>query len=110
MEHSAYSIQVATRQEVAMFTTGTPLRPDPGGPSSPETRMEEIHAQLEKHYIETYLRDKGYTLTELNRLPGEVAERLMAEASRYASLRLAESEMKSRLVHELEGVGEHRFD
>jgi hypothetical protein len=110
MEHSVYGILVAAFQEVVtMSTTGTPIRPNPGA-TFPGERMEEIHAQLEKHYIEAYLRDRGYTLTELNRLPEEMAERLMAEASRYASLRLAESEMRSRLVHELEGVGEHRFD
>lgn len=91
-------------------TTVEPTGPDPGIPPMAGERMEEIHAQLEKHYIETYLRDRGYTFADLDKLPASEAERLLAEASRYASLRLAESEMKSRLVHELHGVGEHRFD
>lgn len=92
-----------------MFAPAIPID-EPGVPLSPETRMEEIHAQLEKHYIEAYLRERGYTLAELNKLPKETAEHLMAEASRYASLRLAEAEMTSRLVRELQGVGEHRFE
>lgn len=91
-------------------TTVEPTGPDPGVLPMAGERMEEIHAQLEKHYIEAYLRDRGYTFADLNKLPAPEAERLLVEASSYASLRLAESEMKSRLVHELHGVGEHRFD
>ena len=76
---------------------------------SPETDniMTDLHAPLERQYIQDYLKEQGYALADLRNLPKEKADHLMAEASSYASLRLAEEEMRSRFVEDLHGTGEH---
>lgn len=56
------------------------------------------HAEVEKTYIAEYLKGKGYSLEGLAELPEETAKVLMEEASLYASLRLAESEMGAAFV------------
>jgi hypothetical protein len=63
--------------------------------------MDDIHPLLEKMLIETYLIGKGYTLEELKGMPEEEAKRFMREASTYASGKLAEVEVKARLMQEL---------
>lgn len=63
--------------------------------------MEDMHAILEKTLIETYLKGKGYTLEDLKKLPEAEAKRLMAEASVYASGKLAELEERAHFVQEL---------
>jgi hypothetical protein len=47
---------------------------------------------MEKMLLEEYLAGRGYTLADLNKLPEAVASTLMAEACRYASLKLAQVE------------------
>jgi hypothetical protein len=47
------------------------------------------------------LHDKGYRLEDLHGLPKEEAKRLMTEACRYASLKLAEIEAKAKLRKEI---------
>lgn len=54
-------------------------------------------AKLEKMYIEEYLREKGFLAKDLTTLPEKEAVSLMTEASRYASLKLAELESQARL-------------
>ncbi|GAB4541928.1 MAG: hypothetical protein Fur002_11250 [Anaerolineales bacterium] len=63
---------------------------------------EDQNAQLEKNLIAEYLREKGYSLEALKKLPAELAERLMKDASQYASLKLEEVESRARLVKELQ--------
>ena len=60
-------------------------------------------SNLERKLIEKYLADQGYSLADLERLPEEQAERIMAEASLYASLRLAKIEATADLWDEVEG-------
>jgi hypothetical protein len=54
-------------------------------------------AALEMTYIHAYLREKGYSNTDLDKLPEKQAARLRRGASRYASLKLAELESRARL-------------
>ncbi len=54
-------------------------------------------SDLEKNLIEEYLEGKGYRLDTLSNLPEGEAKALMAEACRYASLKLAEIESRSHL-------------
>lgn len=75
---------------------------EPVRASEVEMDTEEVWANLEKIYLETYLREKGYTFHSLQQLPKAEAKRLMTEASAYASTRLAEVETRSHLVQELE--------
>ena len=53
-------------------------------------------SELEWQLITDYLRDKGYTRQDLKKLPKEQAHRLMTEACRYASLKLAEIEARAK--------------
>lgn len=59
------------------------------------------NAILEKALIEEYLKEQGYSLEDLKKLPKEAAEKLMKEASQYASLKMEEIEARAQLVKEL---------
>ena len=63
--------------------------------------IEDRNALLEKALIEEYLHEKGYSLKELKKLPIEIADKLMKEASRYASLKLEEVEARAHFIKEL---------
>ena len=62
---------------------------------------EDPSAQLEKAIIEEYLRNRGLTLETLESLPKKTRKKLMAEATRYASLKLTELEARARFVDEV---------
>jgi len=64
--------------------------------------IEDRNALLEKALIEEYLHEKGYALKELKKLPPEMADKLMKEASRYASLKMEEVEARAHFVKELQ--------
>lgn len=59
-------------------------------------------APLEKMYIEEYLREKGYDLKSIHRLPEAEMKRLMREACTYASTRLAEVESRAQFRREIQ--------
>ncbi len=63
--------------------------------------MEDIHAGLERSLIAEYLREKGYTLTELRKLGEAEFKQFMKEASIYASCKLAELEERAHFLQEL---------
>jgi hypothetical protein len=63
--------------------------------------IEDPNALLERALIEEYLKEKGYTHEELKKLPAELVEKLMKEASQYASLKMEEVEARAHLVKEL---------
>lgn len=63
--------------------------------------MEDPNALLEKTLIEEYLKEKGYSHEDLKKLPAELVEKLMKEASQYASLKMEEVEARAHLVKEL---------
>ena len=72
--------------------------------TKPTTGIEPIddpNALLENALIEEYLREKGYTREDLKKLPTDLVEKLMREASRYASLKMEEVEARAHLVKEL---------
>jgi hypothetical protein len=60
-------------------------------------------AQLERAFIEEYLRGLGHTLGALPELSAPQARELMRAASLYASMRMEEVESRSQLVEELHG-------
>jgi hypothetical protein len=66
--------------------------------------LDDVHPFLEKVLIETYLKGKGYTLEDLKYLPKAAAKQLLAEASTYASGKLAEVEGKAHLMQELQNA------
>jgi len=67
--------------------------------------IEDRNALLEKALIEEYLHEKGYSLKELKKLPAEVADKLMKEASKYASLKMEEVEARAHFVKQLQDDG-----
>ena len=76
--------------------------------------MDELHshtldaplAHLESSLIDEYLRLHGYDRAALGALTESARAALLSEASRYASGKLSEVELRSRFVHGLhEGRG-----
>lgn len=63
--------------------------------------VEDRNAILEKALIEEYLKEKGYTLETLKKLPPAAAGKLMKEALQYASLKLEEVAARAHFVKEL---------
>lgn len=63
--------------------------------------MEDRNAFVEEKLIEEYLRDNGYSRESIKKLPVEVIEKIMKEASQYASLKMEEVEARARFVKEL---------
>jgi hypothetical protein len=63
--------------------------------------IEDPNALLERALIEEYLKEKGYTHEELKKLPAELVEKLMKEASQYASLKMEEVEARAHFVEEI---------
>ena len=63
--------------------------------------MEDPNAMLENALIAEYLKEKGYSHEDLKELPAELVEKLMKEASQYASLKMEEVEARAHLVKEL---------
>jgi hypothetical protein len=63
-------------------------------------------ADLEMKYIDEYLLDRGYSINELGTLSEEESTRLMAEASQYASLKLAELESRARISAEIHNASD----
>ena len=66
--------------------------------------IEDPNALLGKSLIEEYLHEKGYSREDLKKLPAELAETLMKEATRYASLKMEEVKARANLLHELHEV------
>lgn len=66
---------------------------------------DEARALLEKGLIDEYLRNKGYDRKSLKKLPEYEANRILTEASIYASGKLTEIETKARLKQDLKDIG-----
>lgn len=63
--------------------------------------VEDRNALLEKALIEEYLQEKGYSFEVLKVLPADLVEKLMKEASQYASLKLEEVQARAHFIKEL---------
>lgn len=62
---------------------------------------EDRNALLERALIEEYLQEKGCSHEDLKTMPAEVVEKLMKEASQYASLKMEEVSARAHLIKEL---------
>jgi len=58
-------------------------------------------SKLEMAYIEEYLKTKGYRWADLSLLVEEEAKKLMIEACRYASNKLADHEARAHFRREI---------
>lgn len=68
-----------------------------------ESVKEGPQSVMEKMLLEEFLHGKGYSLADLNRLPEAQVKALMAEASQYASLKLAQVESKAHFREKIRG-------
>ena len=59
------------------------------------------HSDLEWQLITDYLKERGYSRTDLQNLSEEEAHRLRVEACCYASAKLAEIEARSSFVRRI---------
>jgi regulator of protease activity HflC (stomatin/prohibitin superfamily) len=67
--------------------------------------LHDLLTELERHLISAYLAGAGHDLEKLEARGDAEARSLLAEASRYASVKLSEVEARSRYLHELRGEG-----
>ena len=58
---------------------------------------EGPQSKLERKYIQEYLHSKGASLESLGELPKAEQQRLMSEASQYASLKLCRSRIQGKV-------------
>jgi len=58
---------------------------------------------LERRLIREYLHSKGFSFSDLRRLPKEEARRLMEQACKYASLKLAEVQSRAQFREDIRG-------
>jgi hypothetical protein len=72
-----------------------------GTPQVTHEPGEGPQSKLERKYIQEYLHTKGVSLESLGQLPKDEQQHLMVEASRYASLKLAEVESRAKFRHDI---------
>jgi hypothetical protein len=65
--------------------------------------VQHREGQLERAFIDEFLRTRGHDLHSAQALPAEVRNELLRDASVYAAAKLAEVEARAHFVHELEG-------
>ena len=72
--------------------------------TGPRNRLmkERPESSLERKLIAEYLLGKGYQMSDLKKLPELQMTSLMKEACRYAALRLAEIESRSKFRKKIE--------
>lgn len=64
---------------------------------------EGPQSALERKLINEYLQKKGYQIDDLFTLPKEEAKQLLKEASKYASLKMAEVEARAKFRKNIRG-------
>jgi hypothetical protein len=67
----------------------------------PTEFSEDRNALLENALMEEYLHEKGYSLEKIKDLPHDLAEKLMKEASQYASLKMEEVQARAHFINDL---------
>ena len=70
-------------------------------PSEQAELMEDPHALLENALIKEYLKEKGYSHEDLKKLPADLVEKLMKEATQYASLKMEEVQARAHFINDL---------
>jgi hypothetical protein len=64
---------------------------------------EDPQGQLERAFIDEFLRLRGHDRVSLKSLPEQQVNLLMKQASVYASGKLSEVESRAHFVHEIHG-------
>jgi len=68
------------------------------------SQMQDKYAQLERAFIEEFLRMNGYDSHTVLTLPEDRRVAMLAQASEYAAVKLAEVEARAQYVHDIHGV------
>ena len=63
--------------------------------------MEDPNTLLENALIKEYLKEKGYSHEDLKKLPADLVEKLMKEATQYASLKMEEVQARAHFINDL---------
>lgn len=71
--------------------------------SSDARAMRDPEAQLERAFIDEFLRAHGHDSHSIGALPEEERQALLRAASVYAAGKLTEVEARAHFVHELHG-------
>lgn len=72
------------------------------GPTDPGTMQDRL-AQLERAFIDEYIRSRGHDPLKLDALPADQMHALLKAASIHAATKLAEVESRAHYVHEIHG-------
>ena len=72
--------------------------------TGPDQPFEDPMAELERQLFHAFLAGAGQDLRALLAREDEVARRLLSDASKYASSKLAEIEARLHYVRELNGL------
>ena len=70
-------------------------------PSEQAQLMEDPNALLENALIKEYLKEKDYSHEDLKKLPADLVEKLMKEATQYASLKMEEVQARAHFINDL---------
>ena len=70
-------------------------------PSEQAELIEDPNALLENALIKEYLKEKGYSHEDLKKLPADLVEKLMKEATQYASLKMEEVQARAHFINDL---------
>ncbi len=68
-----------------------------------ENPIEDPTSNLERAFIEQFIRARGYDPARLHELPEGQLKPLLKDAGAYAAAKLAEVESRAHFVHELHG-------
>jgi len=70
--------------------------------------LQDRFAQLERAFIDEFLRLQGYDHITLNTLPDLQRHAMLAAASTYAATKLAEIESRAHYIHDIHGTSHAR--
>jgi len=70
--------------------------------------LSDRFAQLERAFIDEFLRLQGYDHVTLNTLPDAQRHAMLASASTYAATKLAEIESRAHYIHDIHGTSHAR--
>jgi hypothetical protein len=76
-------------------------------PSDP-VPLSDRFAQLERAFIDEFLRLQGYDHVTVNTLPDAQRHAMLTSASTYAATKLAEVESRAHYIHDIHGTAQQR--
>jgi hypothetical protein len=69
-------------------------------------QMLDKYAQLERAFIDEFLRLNGHDRHTVEALPQEKRVALLTQAAEHAAVKLAEVEARAHYIHDIHGAGE----